>query len=516
MTRSVVCGAVAAVLLFVLGSLAGTSVAAPGTVTGGTGLSAGSIDCTGFVDVTVTLAGQNGTTGDPADIVLALDRSSSVSSAFTSLKNAAKAFVDRLDLQTDGVADGVIANGNRVGLVSFAAAASVNVALTSASSTNAAALKTAINGLASGGGTNAAAGISTAQTQLAGSVLTNTKKMVVFSDGRPTQGGNGVSQASAAKTAGTEIFTVGFGSPNTSTLNAWASDPDATHAYVGAGAGNANLNAIVNTIGPAVTVPAATDITVVDTVSDHFTVSNLSVTAGSASVAGNAVTWTVPTLGSQTVSLTYRATHLVTAEGGIEPVRASITYADAQGKAVSFPSPTVEVTGCPVATTTCTPGVDCELPPTPLPSFATDPITVTSDAGPVDQTTQLSLFSLTDVAPPPGVCPGFEAFGPGAEITVLPLSDRLVVTVDIPKSVRQLAPENGISHINVCVGTNLSFSIRGGGTAILVGGVYYGLIPDCPKKPASPCMLSRKSVGGGARLVWEARAPFDPKWWSGG
>jgi hypothetical protein len=354
--------------------------------------------------------------------------------------------------------------------------------------------------------------------QLAGSVPANTKKMVIFSDGRPTQGGNGVAQATAAKNAGTEIFTVGFGSPSTGTLNAWASDPDATHAYIGAGAGNANLNAIVSTIGPAVTAPAATGITVVDTVSDHFAVSNVSATAGSTSVAGNAVTWTIPTLGSQTVSLTYTATHLVTADGGVEPVRASISYTDAQGKSVSFPSPTVEVTDCPVASTTCAPGVDCELPPTPVPSFATDPMTVTTDAGPVDETTQLSLFSLTENAPPVGACAGFEPFGPGAEITVLPLSDRLVVTVDIPASVRQLIPNNGLSQINTCVGTNLAFPTRGGGTSVLIGGIHYGLIPDCPKHgtPTSPCTLSRKSVGGGAKLVWEARAPYDPKWWNGG
>lgn len=507
---------VAGIALVALGTVAGTAAAAPGTVTGGTSLSASSIGCTGSVNVTVTLTGQNGTTGTPADIVLTLDRSGSVASAFTALKNAAKAFVDRLDVVTDGAADGVIANGNRVGLVSFAASASVNVALTSASATSATALKAAIDALSSGGGTNAAAGISTAQAQLAGS--SNARKMVVFSDGRPTQGGSGVSQATAAKNAGTEIFTVGFGSPNTTNLNAWASEPDATHAYIGAGAGNANLNAIVSTIGPAVTAPAATGITVVDTVSDHFTVSNVSATAGSTAVAGNAVTWTIPTLGSETVSLTYTATHLATAAGGIEPVRGSISYSDAQGNSVSFPSPTVEVSSCPVASTTCTPGVDCELPPTPLPSFGADPMTVTTDAGPVDVTTQLSLFSLTENAPPAGVCPGFEAFGPGAEITVLPLSDRLVVTVLIPKSVRQMAPDNGLSHINVCVGTNLSFPTRGGGTSVLVGGIQYGLIPDCPKKgtPTSPCMLSRKSVGGGARLIWEARAPYDPKWWNGG
>jgi hypothetical protein len=511
-----VVGVIAGAVLVVLGMMAGTATAAPGTVSGGTTLSASSIACTGSVNVTVTLTGQNGTTGNPADIVLALDRSGSVASTFTALKNAAKAFVDRLDVVTDGAANGMIANGNRVGVVSFAASATVNVALTSPSATSATALKAAINALSSGGGTNAAAGISSAQAQLAGS--TNAKKMVVFSDGRPTQGGNGIAQATAAKNAGTEIFTVGFGSPNMSTLNAWASDPDATHAYVGAGAGNANLNAIVSTIGPAVTTPAATGITVVDTVSDHFSVSNVSATAGSTSLAGNAVTWTISTLGSETVSLTYTATHLVTATGGIEPVRASISYSDAQGNAVSFPSPTVEVTGCPVATTTCTPGVDCELPPTPLPSFATDPMTVTTNAGPVDVTTQLSLFSLTENAPPAGVCPGFEAFGPGAEITVLPLSDRLVVTVDIPKSVRQLIPNNGLSQIDTCVGTNLSFPTRGGGTSVLVAGIHYGLIPDCPKNstPTSPCMLSRKSVGGGARLVWEARAPYDPKWWNGG
>jgi hypothetical protein len=52
---------------------------------------------------------------------------------------------------------------------------------------------------------------------------------------------------------------------------------------------------------------------------------------------------------------------------------------------------------------------------------------------------------------------------------------------------------------------------------LLAGGIHYGLLPDCPKKgaPTTPCTVSRQSVGGGARLVFEVRTPYDPSWWNG-
>jgi hypothetical protein len=287
------------------------------------------------------------------------------------------------------------------------------------------------------------------------------------------------------------------------------------HAYLAPDSGD--LDAIFAAIGAAIVVPAATGVEVQATVSNDFTVSGAAADLGDVTAAGNTLTWTIDELGTGTAELAFTATHLPSAGEGVKQVLDSITYEDDQGTTVTFPSPTVEVTGCPVASTTCTPGVDCELPPTPLPTFGPDPFVVTADAGPVDETTLLSLFSLEANAPPAGVCPGFQAIGPGAEVRVLPLSDRLVVTVDIPKSARQLSPNNGLAHINTCLGTNLPFPTRGGGTSVPVGGVHYGLLPDCPKKgtPSTPCTLSRKSVKGGAQIVFEVRTPYDPSWWNG-
>lgn len=80
---------------------------------------------------------------------------------------------------------------------------------------------------------------------------------------------------------------------------------------------------------------------------------------------------------------------------------------------------------------------------------------------------------------------------------------------------RPSAPaEQRLSLIDACLGTNLPFPTRGGGTSVPVGGVSYGIMPDCPKRgtPATPCTLFRQSVFGGARLAFEVRAPYDPSW----
>jgi hypothetical protein len=295
----------------------------------------------------------------------------------------------------------------------------------------------------------------------------------------------------------------------------WATDPDSEHAYVAPT--SSDLDAIFDEIGVALTVPAATGVEVVATVAPSFTASGAATNLGGVVAGGDTLTWTIDELGSEVAELTFTATHVPSAGEGVKPVFTSITYSDDDGATVTFPSSMVEVAGCPAASRTCATGVDCELPPTPLPSFGQDPLVVTADAGSVHATTVLSLFALSQNAPPTGVCPGFQPVGPGAEIRVLPLSDRLVVTVDIPKSVRKLTPNNGLPHIDTCLGSNLPFPTKGGGTSVAVGGVQYGILPDCPKKgtPTKPCTLSRKSVKGGAQLVFEVRTPYDPSWWNG-
>ena len=325
---------------------AGTSTAAAqaGTVSGGKTVADADIGCGGSTTVAVTLDGQTGIAGNPVDVVLVLDRSGSMASAIGSLKTAAKGFVDLIDEATDGSLDGVIANGSRVGVVSFSSAGTVNVALASPASTSSASIKAAVDALSASGSTNHADAITDAQAQLAGSNPASSKTMIIFTDGQSTVGGNGQAQAAAARGAGTEIFAIGLGSVNVGQLNGWATDPDSQHVFIAPGA--SDLDAIFQAIGAAIVVPAATGITVVDTVHGHFSVTGAAATKGSVAQAGNVLTWTIGQLDSETVTLSYTITHDAARPGGTKVVNPSLTYSDSEGKAVAFPSPTVNVRGC--------------------------------------------------------------------------------------------------------------------------------------------------------------------------
>jgi len=248
---------------------ASPAMAQGGTVTGDKTVSATDIPCDGSTNVTVTVNGQTGIAGQPVDIMLVLDRSGSMQGQpFADLKAGANAFVDIIDQATDSALNGVIANGSRVGVVSFSDNATVNQPLTS----NAGAVKSAINGLSANGNTNHSAAFQTAQAQLAGSQPTNKKILIMFTDGETTVGGNPNGVAAAARAAGTEIYAIGLGDADVAALNNWATDPDSQHVFVAPD--SSQLQAIFQAIGAAIVVPAATNVQVADTVSSHFAVTN--------------------------------------------------------------------------------------------------------------------------------------------------------------------------------------------------------------------------------------------------
>lgn len=331
-------GATAALAVTALIAGGAPAGADAGTVTGGKTVAATDIACDGSTTVTLTLNGQTGIAGDPADIVLVLDRSGSMAGQpLADMKSGANQFVDIIDEATDGALNGVIANGSRIGVVSFSNSATVNQGLTG----NAAAVKSAVNSLVPGGGTNHEAAIQTAQAQLAGGSTNDI--MVIFTDGQTTAGGNPDDDAAAARAAGTEIFVIGLGDVDASQLDDWATDAD--HVFITPN--STELAAIFEAIGAAVVVPAATGVTVTDAVNDHFAVSGVGVSKGNVAQAGNVLTWTIDELQTETVTMTYTVTHDPTKPGGVEAVNDSVTYTDAEAKTVVFPSPTVRVHGCP-------------------------------------------------------------------------------------------------------------------------------------------------------------------------
>lgn len=109
------------------------------------------IDCGGSFQIKLSLTGEPDIVSNPTDIVLILDRSGSMAgSPLANLKNGAKKFIDIIDEATDGMQDGHIGFGSRIGIVSFAATATQDTQLI----TSVADLKSAVDALSSGGRTN--------------------------------------------------------------------------------------------------------------------------------------------------------------------------------------------------------------------------------------------------------------------------------------------------------------------------------------------------------------------------
>lgn len=134
-----------------------------------------------------------------ADIVLAIDRSGSMRGApLAAARAAARAFAELLDVRY-----------HRIGLASFADAASVDVPLTD----DVAAVIDGLDSLAPGGGTNIAAALRRARENLDRFGRVDSLPVIVLlTDGRHTVGTDDPQVAAdAARAAGTLIFAVGLG-----------------------------------------------------------------------------------------------------------------------------------------------------------------------------------------------------------------------------------------------------------------------------------------------------------------
>lgn len=126
-------------------------------------------------DITLSLTGKTADSKKSyADVVLVLDISVSMEGSITGLKDAAKAFVDKVLVGTQG---------SRVAIVSYSTSGTIN----SGFSDNAASLRTVIDGLSVGGGTNMHAGMLLARKLMENTNRADTTETVIFmSDGVPT------------------------------------------------------------------------------------------------------------------------------------------------------------------------------------------------------------------------------------------------------------------------------------------------------------------------------------------
>jgi hypothetical protein len=133
-------------------------------------------------------------------------------------------------------------------------------------------------------------------------------------------------------------------------------------------------------------------------------------------------------------------------------------------------------------------------------------------------TTSLGILLLADTLFPASVCGLFSPLGHGVFVDIRPLPGLTETTIRIDKNLVKLKPQpNGPPHFDLCVGTNLPFTTKSGGTSFFDGARYWGLVPDCPRDTiTSPCMVSRnKNAAGDVILVGAVPEPYDPDFWPG-
>lgn len=307
-------------------------------------LSTAHIDCGDSFQIRLSLTAAPDIVTSPTDIVLILDRSGSMAgNALENMKNGAKAFLDIIDEATDGIQDGQIGSGSRIAIVSFADTAAADTQLI----TSVADLKSAVDALSANGSTNHADAFLKASELLA-APSANARVMVMFTDGQTTAGPAPSPIAAAARGAGAVIYTIGLSGSNgvdASALEDWASKPSS--AYVAITPDAAELEELFKDLARNIAKPGATNIMLTDKVSACFRITSVATpTKGTARLLdGNTVQWKMDALGvskSEGATLDFTVEHIGPCSGILE-VNESITYLDAEGNAVRFPSPELEV-----------------------------------------------------------------------------------------------------------------------------------------------------------------------------
>ncbi len=211
------------------------------------------------------------------------------------MKAGAKTFIDIIEQATDGVSDGQIGSGSRIGVVSFAATAAANTQLITSVDT----LKNAIDSLAAGGTTNHADAFEKA-IQLFDPLSANAKVIVMFTDGKTTAGPLPAPVAAAARASGIIIYCIGLigtDGIDVDVLNDWATDPDASHVAVTPD--DADLEELFADLAANISKTGATNIVIDEVISPDFVITSVfPPTKGTAMmVDSNTIQWRMDELG---------------------------------------------------------------------------------------------------------------------------------------------------------------------------------------------------------------------------
>src|SRR6185369_10358872 len=311
----------------------------------------------------------------PLDVMIVFDRSGSMDDAggnpaqpIGDAKTAAKALVDQLSGTTD-----------RAGLTSFSTTATLNRALTNVFAN----VKSSIDGLTATGNTNIGGGVQRGQQELAsnGAAPPTVRVMVVLSDGVANRTASGTScpttpttanactqdaitQAAAAKSAGTVVFTIGLNLNNLgaatatlarSTLQSMASS---AQSYFEAPS-SAQLQGIFNQIATIITNIAGSNVVITDILPSDVQYLAGSASPAPTSIIGQTLTWNLGLLNiGSSSSVTFRVKLDPATPNQLVDVypTSRINYSNYQGNAASVPFPEthVSVPLCPTVTPTAT------------------------------------------------------------------------------------------------------------------------------------------------------------------
>ena len=352
------------------------------------------IDCDGILNVTLSVTAQPDVVTYPVDIALVLDRSGSMAGApMLHLKAGAREFIDIVMKRTGGRM-GRLANGNRIGIVSFAGTASIDVPLTEDTD----ALKQAVDALEAQGNTNHADAFT--QGGMLFAATTRKKVLVIFTDGETTVGPDPAAVAADLRGEGVEIYCIGLVGRtglNEETLRSWASDPVDDHVITTPN--EEELEEEFKDLADTIAGPGATNIHIEDVINTEFVIIGFEPPLiGEAELEGSQIIrWHISELADeeeQTAELMFSVRHMSGSGGNIE-VNDSVTFTDDAGEMVEFPSPIVTVDCGTIIRPDCPEPIDVHADPCQDSIFCDAGDIVMTDLGRILQVD----FVLHDICP---------------------------------------------------------------------------------------------------------------------